>query len=127
KFNIGVISAGSAQHLNALYFSSLAGIGVPTVHFRTTGELVAALISNNVQVVVETLPGVIGQVNSGLLRAIAVSSEKRVPTLPNVPTASESGLPDYKVLSWNGIVAPAKTPRAIIDRLNREIVAAIAS
>ena len=127
KFNIACISAGSAQHLNALYFSSLAGIKVPTVHFRTTGEVVAALIAGNVQVGMETLPGVIGQINSGVLRAIAVSTETRVPSLPNVPTAAESGVPGYKVISWNGIVAPAKTPHDIVMRLNRELTKAIAS
>jgi tripartite-type tricarboxylate transporter receptor subunit TctC len=127
KFNIGCISAGSAQHLNALYFSSLAGIKAPTVHFRTTGEVVAALVAGNVQVGMETLPGVIGQINSGVLRAIAVSTEKRVPALPSVPTAAESGVPDYKVISWNGIVVPAKTPHDIVLRLNRELTKAIAS
>jgi len=127
KFNIGCISAGSAQHLNALYFSSLAGIKAPTVHFRTTGEVVAALVAGNVQIGMETLPGVIGQINSGVLRAIAVSTEKRVPSLPSVPTAAESGVPDYKVISWNGIVAPAKTPHDIVMRLNRELTKAIAS
>ncbi len=121
KFNIGVISAGSAQHLNALYFRSLTGLSVPTVHFRTTGELVTALISGNVQVVFETLPGVMGQVQSGLLRAIAVSSDRRVASLPEVPTAAESGVPDYKIISWNGIVVPAKTPRDVVQRLNKEL------
>jgi tripartite-type tricarboxylate transporter receptor subunit TctC len=121
KFNIGVISAGSAQHLNALYFRSLTGLSVPTVHFRTTGELVTALISGNVQVVFETLPGVMGQVQSGLLRAIAVSSDRRVASLPDVPTAAESGVPDYKIISWNGIVVPAKTPRDVVQRLNKEL------
>ena len=127
KFNIGVISAGSAQHLNALYFRSLTGMSVPTVHFRTTGELVSALISGNVQVVFETLPGVMGQVQSGVLRAIAVSSDRRVASLPGVPTAAESGVPDYKIISWNGIVVPAKTPRDLVLRLNKELNQAVAS
>src|SRR6185312_1041694 len=86
-----------------------------------------ALIAGNVQVGMETLPGVIGQINSGVLRAIAVSTETRVPSLPNVPTAAESGVPGYKVISWNGIVAPAKTPHDIVMRLNRELTKAIAS
>jgi tripartite-type tricarboxylate transporter receptor subunit TctC len=120
KFNLGMISAGSAQHLNALYFSSLAGMSPTIVHFRTTGEVVTALLSDNVQVGLDTTPGVIGQIQSGMLRAIAVSSDRRVATLPDVPT-------EYKVTSWNGIMVPAKTPREIIMRLNKELAAALAT
>jgi tripartite-type tricarboxylate transporter receptor subunit TctC len=127
KFNLGMISAGSAQHLNALYFSSLAGISPAIVHFRTTGEIVTGLLSDNIQVGLDTTPGVIGQIQSGVLRAIAVSSDKRVATMPDVPTASESGIPEYKVTSWNGIVVPAKTPRDIVMRLNKELATAVAT
>ena len=127
KFNIGVISAGSAQHLNALWFRSMTGMAVPTVHFRTTGELIGALIAGNVQMVFETLPGVIGQVQSGVLRGLAVSSDQRLASLPGVPTAAEAGVPEYKMTSWNGIVVPAKTPREIVLRLNRELNQAVAT
>jgi tripartite-type tricarboxylate transporter receptor subunit TctC len=127
KFNIGVISAGSAQHLNALWFSSLTGMTAPTVHFRTTGELVAALLAGNVQLVFETLPGVIGHVQTGTLRALAVSSRERLASMPDVPTAAEAGVPQYLMTSWNGIVVPAKTPQAIVRRLNKELNHAVAT
>jgi tripartite-type tricarboxylate transporter receptor subunit TctC len=127
KFNIGTISVGSAQNLSALMFASMAGLNVTVVPFRTTGEVVTALLSGQVQVAFETLPGVVGQVQSGALRAIAVSSERRVSFLPDVPTVAESGVRDYSLLSWNGIVVPAKTPREIVLRLNKELAAALAS
>jgi tripartite-type tricarboxylate transporter receptor subunit TctC len=110
-----------------LNFVSMAGLDVPTVPFRTTGEVVTALISGNIQAAFETIPGVIGQINAGTLRAIAVSSNKRVPFLPEVPTVAESGAPGYWTYSWNGIVVPAKTPREILLRINKEINSAIAT
>ena len=127
KFNFGTIAVGTAQNLSAQKFVSMAGLGVPTVPFRTTGEVVTALISGNVQVAFETVPGVIGQIQAGTLRAIAVSSERRASYLPDVPTIAESGIPDYKVFSWNGIAVAARTPRPLISRLNKELAGAVAS
>ena len=127
KFNFGSIAVGTAQNLSTLNFVSMAGLNVPTVPFRTTGEVVTALISGNIQAAFETIPGVIGQINAGALRAVAVSSNKRVPFLPEVPTVAESGVPGYWTYSWNGIVVPAKTPRNIVLRINKEINSAIAT
>lgn len=125
KFNIAVISAGSAQHLNALWFKSLTGMTVPTVHFKTTGQVVGALLAGDVQVAFETLPGVIGQIKAGTVRALAVSSSERLASLPDVPTAREAGVPEYLMTSWNGIVVPAKTPKEIVMRLNKELRTAV--
>src|SRR4051812_32085847 len=127
KFNFGSIAVGTAQNLSTLNFVAMAGLNVPTVPFRTTGEVVTALLSGNIQAAFETIPGVIGQINAGTLRAIAVSSNKRVPFLPDVPTIAESGVPNYSTYSWNGMVLPAKTPPNIVMRVNKEINSAIAT
>ena len=121
KFNFGSIAVGTAQNLSTLNFVAMAGLKVPTVPFRTTGEVITALASGNVQAAFETIPAVIAQFGAGTLRPIAVSSDKRVPFLPDVPTIAESGVPGYRTYSWNGIVAPAKTPQNIVLRLNKEI------
>ena len=110
KFNVGTISAGSAQHLTALLFNSMAELNVPVVPFRTTSEVVAGLLSGNIQVGFETLPGVLEQVRAGSLRALAVSSDRRAASLPDIPTIAASGVPGYNIISWNGFVVPAKTP-----------------
>lgn len=126
KFNFGTISSGSLQNLMSHLFVSRAGISVPTVPFRTTGDLVTALLAGQVQAVVETVPGVVGQVQQGQLRALALSADRRRPLFPDVATVTEGGISGYEVTSWNGYVVPAKTPDAVVARLNAEIAKAMA-
>jgi tripartite-type tricarboxylate transporter receptor subunit TctC len=125
RFNVGTISVGSVQYLSARLFTSMAKLDVPIVPFKSTGDVVTALRSRDVQVGLETVPGAIAQVKSGGLRAIATTSAARLPFLPDVPTIAESGVAGYVSDSWNGLVAPAKTPRDIVMRLNREIARAL--
>ena len=127
KFNIATINVGSTQNLSAELFRSMAGVEAPVVPFKGTPAVVTALRGNEVQAAFEILAPVMSQIKAGAVKAIAVTSNRRFPGLANVPTVSESGLPGYQASSWNGISAPAKTPRAIIDRLNREVNAAVAS
>lgn len=127
KFNSGSIQIGSAQHLAGELFKSMAGLANTHVPYNNTGALVSALRGGDVQVAFEFLPPVLGQIRAGGLRAVAVTSKTRFSLLPQVPTLDESGLPGYDVISWNGIGAPAKTPRAIVERLNREAHAAVNS
>ena len=127
KFNFGSIATGTAQNLSTLQFVSMAGLKVPVIAHRTTGDVMTGLLSGTIQAAFETIPGAIGQIKGGQMRAIAVSSTTRNPFLPDVPTLAESGLPNYVTYSWNGMVAPAKTPPALIARLNKEITATINS
>ena len=126
KFNFGTISSGSLQNLMSHLFVSRAGLAVPTVPFRTTADLLSALLSGQIQAGVETVPGVVGHVQQGQLRALGLSADKRRPLLPDVPTVSEGGITGYEVTSWNGLVVPSKTPDAVVARLNAEMVKAIA-
>ena len=127
KFNIGSINIGSTQHLAAELLKSLAALDAAAVPFNNTGAVLTALRGGSVQVATEFVPAVLGQIRANTLRAIAVGSTTRSPMLPNVPTLAESGLPGYDVVSWNGIAVAAKTPQPVIERLNREIHAAVNS
>ncbi len=127
KYNIGSINIGTTQHLSAELLKSMAALDMTTVPFNNTAGVLTALRGGSVQIAMEFLPPVLGQIRANTLRAVAVSSLARSPILPNVPTLAESGLPGYEVNSWNGIAAPAKTPKAIVEKLNKEIHAAVNS
>ncbi len=127
RLNFGSINIGTTQHLSAELLKSMAGIDVTTVPFNNTAGVLTALRGGSVQAAFEFLPPVVGQIKAGGLRAIAVTSKTRFALLPDVPTLTESGVPGYEVSSWNGIAVAAKTPRAIVERLNKEIRAAVNS
>jgi len=125
KLSMGTINIGSTQNLAAELFRSMANIEAQIIPFKSSADVVGAMRRGDVQVSFEFLGAVKGQFQAGVARPLAVGAEKRFDGLPGVPTASESGLPGYLVNSWNGFAAPAKTPRAIVERLNREINAAL--
>jgi tripartite-type tricarboxylate transporter receptor subunit TctC len=126
KLSIGTINIGSTQNLAAELFKSMSGTDALVVPFKATPAVIIALKGGDVQVAFEILAPVLGQIRGGSLKALAVTSERRYPGLPNVPTVAESGVPGYQASSWNGVAAPARTPRAIVGRLNREINGATA-
>lgn len=126
KLNIGSINVGSTQHLAAELFKSSAGIDAQTVPYKGTPDLIGALRGRQVDVGVEILGPVLSQIRAGALRPLAVSGERRSAVLPEVPTALESGVSGFVASSWNALAAPAKTPRAVIERLQREIAATVA-
>jgi tripartite-type tricarboxylate transporter receptor subunit TctC len=125
KLTIGTINIGSTQNLAGELFRSLAGIDAQIIPFKSTADVISAMRRGDVQLTFEFLGAVKGQFQAGVARPLAVGSDKRFGGLPGVPTVSESGLPGYVVNSWNGFAAPARTPRPVIERLNREINAAL--
>jgi tripartite-type tricarboxylate transporter receptor subunit TctC len=127
KLNIGTINIGSTQNLAAELFKSMAGIDAQVVPFKATPAVVTALRGNDVHAAFEILAPVLPQIKGGAVKALAITSNRRFTALPDVPTVAEAGVPGYQASSWNGVAAPARTPRAIVDRLNREIRAAVAS
>ena len=127
KLTIGSARVGSTQNLAAELFKSMAGIDALIVPYKTSGDLISALRGKDVQVVIEMLPPMLGQIQGKAVKALAVTSPRRFPGLPEVPTLAESGLPGYEAASWNGIAVPAGTPPAVVARLAREVEKAVAS
>ena len=127
KLNVSTVNVGATQNLAAELFKAMAGINVVIVPYNSTGAVLAALRSNDAQLAVEVLAPVVGQVKSGALRALAVTSANRSPFLPEVPTVTEAGVAGYQVTAWNGLAVPAKTPRPRVERLHRVVTAALAA
>lgn len=126
KLNVGSINIGSTQNLAAELFKSTADIDVQIVPFNGTPALVGALRGKQVDVGVEILGPALTQIKAGAFRALAVTGKKRSIALPEVPTAVEAGVKDFQASSWNALAVPGKTPRPVIDRLNKDIIAALA-
>lgn len=127
KFNIGSVSLGSGQHIAALLFQNMAGLqSASLVPYKTTPSLMLALKGKDVSVAFEIISPSLALVKAGEVRVLAVSGSTRFKGLPDVPTMMESGVKGYDVKAWNGVAAPAKTPHAIIERLNKEINAILA-
>ena len=117
KLTIGTIAPGSTQHLSAELFKTVAGIDAVTVPYKGTPAVVTALRSGEIDVGFEILGPMLSQVEGKALRALAVTSGKRFPLLPNVPTVQEEGIARYDVASWNALAVPAKTPKDIVAKL----------
>jgi len=125
RLNIGTITPGGTQHLAGELFRSSAGMDALVVPHKTTGEVVIGVRNGNLDVGVDFIAPLISGIKAGDLRALAVTAGKRQPQLPDVPTAQEAGVKGYDVASWNALAAPAKTPRAAIDRVQRELAKAL--
>ncbi len=118
---------GSGQHLFMAQMASMAGIELTHVPYRGSGQATTDLLAGTVPMAMPGTAGMVTHIKSGKLRALAVSSSTRSPQLPEVPTLAEAGLPGYAAYVWLGLMAPKGTPAAIIERLHRELKAALAT
>jgi tripartite-type tricarboxylate transporter receptor subunit TctC len=112
---------GSTSHLTMEAFQAAAGIKLNHIPFKGSTDAQAQLLGGGIPLMSDTVPGVLAQVKAGKLRAIGVATQKRSQFLPQVPTVAEQGYPGFESVGWIGLAAPAKTPSAILDRLNSEI------
>jgi tripartite-type tricarboxylate transporter receptor subunit TctC len=117
---------GTPLHLAGELFKLRTGVDMPHVPYRGSGPALNDLMAGQIMIMFETPASSVGFIRAGKIRALAVNSPQRCGALPEVPTMAESGVPDYETYTWNGLFAPAGTPRPIIDRLNRATVEALA-
>jgi tripartite-type tricarboxylate transporter receptor subunit TctC len=121
----GSVGIGSSQHLSGAYFEQAAGVKLSHVPYRNIAQYGPDLMAGTVPLGFQWLPNVLGPINAGGARPIAVASEKRLAALPDTPTTTEAGLPAYKSSGWFALAAPKGTPKPIIDKLNKELAAAL--
>ena len=119
--NVGTINVGGTQNLTAELFKAMAGIDVVIVPFRGSPDVVVALLRNDVQLAIDFYAALKPTLDGGKARVIATSAPKRSPELPNIPTVQEGGVANFDVTAWNGLYAPAGTPDAILQILNKAL------
>jgi tripartite-type tricarboxylate transporter receptor subunit TctC len=125
QLNYGSVGVGSSQHLSGLYFGQVAGVELTHVPYRNIAQYVPDLISGAVPLGFQWLPNVTVPLKTGDARAIAVTINKRMTALPDVPTTAEAGIKNYETSGWLALLAPRGTPKPIITKLNQEVAAAI--
>ena len=127
KLNFGSGGAGTSNHLGGELFKLLAKVDLVHVPYKGVETAMKAMLGGQVDLVVIGVPPTIAQIKAGKLRALVALGRERVAALPDVPTAAEAGLPGFEVDTWYGVLAPAGTPRELIERLNRDLTRALAS
>jgi tripartite-type tricarboxylate transporter receptor subunit TctC len=125
SFNYASSGAGSTQHLAGEAFKKLAGVQMTHIPYKGSAQAHADLLGGQAQIMFDTTSSAIGQIKGGKLRALAVTSPKRSPELPDVPTLAEAGFPGLEMTTWYGVFAPAATPKEIVAKLYAEISAAL--
>jgi len=125
QLNYASVGVGSLAHLATELFLNVAGVGMTHIPYHSVPQAQQAVMTGEVAVFFDTPITALPQIRAGTVRALGVSTRKRLVVAPEIPTIAEAGLSDYEVTGWNGVLAPANTPRPIIDKLNRTIVAAL--
>ncbi|MGH8221462.1 MAG: Bug family tripartite tricarboxylate transporter substrate binding protein [Woeseiaceae bacterium] len=123
KLNYASVGIGTAQHLIFEMFKKKDGAEMVHVPYKGTNESLPALITGQVQAMFDTLPSMLPHIRGGKMRALAVTTPRRVEQLPDVPTLAEAGYPEVDVVTWYALIAPAGTPKAVTDRLYKEYTA----
>jgi tripartite-type tricarboxylate transporter receptor subunit TctC len=121
KLNYASSGMGSANHMAGELLKLVAKVNITHVPYKGNAPALTDLIGGHVEILISGVPAVIGQIKNGRVRAIAIASLKRFPALPDTPTIDESGLKGFEATTWFGVMAPAKTPRDIVSRLNVEV------
>ena len=127
ELNYASSGNGSGQHLFMAQFASMAGIRLTHVPYRGSGQATTDLLAGTVPIAMPGAAGMVTHIKAGKLRPLATSGSSRSPQLPEVPTLAESGLSGYAAYVWLGLLAPKGTPAAVIERLHRELKAALAT
>jgi tripartite-type tricarboxylate transporter receptor subunit TctC len=123
--NFGSAGMGSTGHLGGTLLAMQTGLNAQHVPYRGSAPMLQDLLAGNLQFIVDTVPGVMSFVSTGMLRALAITGTSRSPALPDVPNNIEAGIPTVEMASWLVLLAPARTPQPIVDRINAEVNAAI--
>ena len=126
KLNYASVTVGSSQHFAAALLHEVAGLEMTHVPYQKTPDAVTAVIAGEVDLLMEVVSPVLGQIRSGDLKALAVSSAERYPVLPDVPTVAEAGFPDYDVTTWYGLAFPAGTPQPVMARAQAALAEVLA-
>ena len=126
KVNFGSSGSGSSIHLSGELFNALAGVQMVHVPYKGSAPAVTDLLGGQIDIMFDNMPSAIQHVRSGKLRPIAVTTAKRSPELPDVPTIAEAGVPGYEATSWFGMFAPANTPAPVVAKLNTALVKVLA-
>ena len=125
KLNYGSVGIGSSQHLAGEYFSQVTGTRMTHVPYRNIAQFAPDLMAGTVALGFQWFPNVAGPIQAKGANPLAVAGDNRLAALPDTPTTTEAGLPEYKVSGWFALAAPAGTPRPILERLNKELTAAL--
>jgi tripartite-type tricarboxylate transporter receptor subunit TctC len=125
ELNYASPGIGNSGHLAGELLNHMAQVRITHVPYKGQGPAIADLLAGQVHMLWASIPSVIGHVQAGKLNAIAIGTAQRLASLPEVPTAAESGVPGYEAYSWVGLIGPAKLPGDIVERLNREVLAVV--